>query len=160
MDWSSWGQVVTWCLVLAGWVIVNYQNNQRERRKEQRASIDSIKKQLADLEEGAVSFHTSKEFDHATRRRLQYQIHRLSDACQRLQLCEPQTTVKPIAALRQAITLNNADPTTFVPQEPTSPLLDDIYAAGDDVIDAVEGRFIAEYGSVGQSWRHKLLQKL
>lgn len=142
---SDWSQSITWVLVIVGWTIVNRQNNARELRKEQRAAIDAIKKQLAELEAEAERFHCAEVFDRALLRQLQFKIHRVADACTRLQLPDSACTVPPVAALRQAITLKNADPTSFGKQPPTSALLDEIYACADDLTDAIEARFAARY---------------
>ncbi len=59
----AWSQTVTWFLVIAGWWLVNRQNNIREKRKETRTLLDKIKSLLDDLEKQAIKYHTSPQSD-------------------------------------------------------------------------------------------------
>lgn len=46
--------------LIIGWLIINYQNNQRETRKEVRASLNDIQSIIAELEVDGVRYHTEK----------------------------------------------------------------------------------------------------
>lgn len=57
---SSLMQFVPWLLIVVGWVIVNYQNNLRETRKEARTMADNAKKSTIEISLQTVKFLTSK----------------------------------------------------------------------------------------------------
>jgi len=56
----GWTQIVTWLLVIAGWLLVNHQNNIREKRKEIRTILDKIQSLLDEIEIQAVNYHTAR----------------------------------------------------------------------------------------------------
>jgi hypothetical protein len=46
-----------WLLIVAGWVVVNYQTNARERRKEVRGIVDATEKLILELEVSARKYY-------------------------------------------------------------------------------------------------------
>lgn len=59
-DWApSNFQVVSWVLIVIGWLIVNAQNNLRETRKEARAMSDNAKELAIDTASNAYQYMTT-----------------------------------------------------------------------------------------------------
>ena len=56
----GWTQIVTWLLIIAGWLLVNHQNNIREKRKEIRTILDKIQSFLDEIEIQAIQYHTNQ----------------------------------------------------------------------------------------------------
>lgn len=107
----DWAQVVTWGLVIAGWLFVDRKNNEREKRKEIRALVDKTQSMLDQIEEGAVRYHTQGHDDHLARSIKVCLYRKLPDALKIANLrgimIEDQD--RRIIDLRQAITLHNFD---------------------------------------------------
>lgn len=58
-------QIVTWLLVIAGWMIVNYFADKRETRKEARGAIDNAKKDVIKISALAVEYFTTQKHELA-----------------------------------------------------------------------------------------------
>lgn len=56
MGSSSWSLFAPVIATVLGWAVVNHQNDRREARKEYRSLIDSVKKQVVDVSDKAVSY--------------------------------------------------------------------------------------------------------
>ncbi|NOQ64704.1 MAG: hypothetical protein GQ582_09355 [Methyloprofundus sp.] len=142
-----WAQIVTWLIVIAGWVFVNQQNNLREKRKEIRSLIDNLHVQLDDIEKKAVKYHTdegTKELAFQLKRdlnqklRSKLKILELRD----LDLKKSSTYQKE---LRKAITLNNFDTNNFKSQLFSSEIIKDIWLAKDKLSHEIELCFSRKY---------------
>lgn len=54
---SGYAFAGNWLLVVCGWLVVNWQTNRRERRKEIRAAIDTIEDLVLDVEVAARKYY-------------------------------------------------------------------------------------------------------
>lgn len=102
--------IVTWILVIVGWLVVNQQNNQRETRKEIRNRVDDMRVEVLMLEELAFKHHTEAN-DAGRRADIRRRIAALSTRVRTLS--EAGLNVAAIwplvAAVRTSITLDNFD---------------------------------------------------
>lgn len=128
------GSGVTWVLVIAGWLVVSDQQDDRELRKNRSVRIDEIRCRLAALEEAAVTFHTTL-FDHEKLFILKRRLGVLSNELALLKNCEFVHADCSIFVMRfrQACTADNVEPSTHEVQSVTSPLVGAIMAARDDL---------------------------
>lgn len=133
-----WPSVITWGLVLAGWFAVHLATLARERRKERREVVKVAIDALRQLELEALQFHSAPKFDSVTANNLIYKTGRIIRSLQRPPLNALDIPLSRMVKVRKAVTLNNADPSSFQPQQVNSQLLTDLRAAIDDLADAIE----------------------
>lgn len=55
--WYATSQIITWLLVIGGWIYVNSTNNSRESRKELRAAVDKLQRDVDVLIETAQAYY-------------------------------------------------------------------------------------------------------
>lgn len=133
-----WQSLTTWVLVLLGWYAVHLATLSRERRKERRDAAKAMIDSLASLAIKAREFHTAAKFDEFAADDLTYKTDKTIRALQRPPLEGLDISVSKLVRLRKAITLKNADASSFATQPSPSAMLQDIRAAVDDLIDAIE----------------------
>src|SRR5689334_20212946 len=101
---------ITWLLIIAGWLIVNWQSNLRETRKEIRERLDCLRDDTLRLEDLALQHHTvaNDPVRRAEIRRMiaavASSVRMVADAGLRI-----ERRSQLVQDLRQAITLNNFD---------------------------------------------------
>lgn len=138
--------VITWLLVIIGWIIINWQHNRRETRKEQYSQLTEINTWLADIEHKAIAFHTAETYDQQTYRELVRDIARITPQIKLLGLLNDSKAIAVLVTdIRRAITLNNADASTFEPKASNDPLLDDISNSIDELRIKLQKAFVAKY---------------
>lgn len=149
---SIWGipfsciaQIVTWLLVVGGWLIVNWQNNTRERRKEVRTALDKLSARLDQLEKDAIKYHTSSQPQYDEANHIKIELQRIKKQINHLHILALEFEEDGMVKLRQSITLKNFDTHTFSPQPPYSPILSGISSAKDVVIDRLESAFSTKF---------------
>jgi hypothetical protein len=130
--------LVTWFLVIAGWVVVHRKTLDRERRKEKREITDAAVKKLAVLEADAIGFHRADEFDEDRREILQWETARIIRSLGRSPLSELGIAPVLLKNLRQSITLENFDRRDFSPQPAHGKIVYDIRSAVDELISKIE----------------------
>jgi hypothetical protein len=130
--------VITWLIVIAGWVIVHRTTLSRERRREKRDTAKQFLSDLYALEKSAHQFHGAPNYDEYAAAKLRMQCDRLIKILQRTPFNELRISPSLMIALRRAITRNNIDPTAFSPQAANSRIQLDIRYATDDLADAIE----------------------
>jgi hypothetical protein len=135
---SWWPTLGTWVLVMIGWYAVHLASLVRERRKERREIATDAIEDLRTLEVAAMKFHTATTFDGLAADELIYQTNRAIQFLQRPPLRDLNLPLGRMVRLRKAITLKNADKSTFQAQVPGSQLLRDIRDTVDDMVVAVE----------------------
>jgi len=140
----SLSQVVTWIIVVAGWFLVNRQNNVRETRKEVRACVMDLAGSLNKLEELSVKYHTARMQDQNAAIAVRKDIMRVASSIHRLPI-EQVALDLGIIALRRAITYRNFDTSRFVSQQADSQIVVGITSAIDELLDAVEAAFAKKY---------------
>jgi hypothetical protein len=138
-------QLVTWGLVVGGWLLVNSQNNIRERRKEVRSSLDKLLKRLDQLEIKAISYHTGLTASYEKATHLKLELSRIKKQIDYLHLLALSFNEDTMIKLRQAITLNNFDTVKFEPQGFHSKIISNISTAKDRVVDQLEMAFADKF---------------
>lgn len=137
---SSWNvlpyisDLVTWVLVVLGWMVVSDQNEQRELSKNGYARIVSVRDDLKLLEKRAVSFHTSS-FNSNDMNALARAISKLTKELSLLQKHEfvGLSTSMEAVALRRAMTLTNFEEPSHSKQSAGSPVVQGIEEACDSL---------------------------
>ena len=105
---ANYTSVVTWLIVIFGWLVVNHQQNQRETRKELRARLDLIEGMVNDTEQSAIRYHTSAH-DPGSSRTLKSDIDRLSNLTRAIGNIISCSFSYRIVRFRQSVTLKNFD---------------------------------------------------
>jgi len=137
-DCTWWPNVFTSLLVLVGWFAVHFATLSRERRKERRETAKSAVDALNSIASDASAFHTALTFDAHEACLLRYNTEKVIRTLQRKPLNDLDLSLGRMVKLRKSITLKNIDPSIFSPQNIDSPILQDIRAATDDLVDAIE----------------------
>jgi hypothetical protein len=143
----GWTQIVTWISVIAGWWLVNRQNNIRENRKEIRALIDKIQLSLDEIESQAIQYNTneqSSELAFQLKRSLNQKLRSKLDVLKlrKLNLDKCDTFLKQF---RQAVTLENFDTSSFRPQHISDDLIKKIWLTKDKLSNELEKCFAKKY---------------
>jgi hypothetical protein len=134
--------IVTWILVIIGWIVVHYLTLTRDRRKEKRELAKITVANLINLEKEAVDFHCADQFDEHARESLLWKTGRINRLLSREPFNELKLNLVLMKKLRQCITLNNADRTGFSSQSVYSSLILDIRHTVDDLIYEIEKQTI------------------
>ena len=125
---------LSWILIIAGWVVVNDQNNKRETRKEVRASLLELYRILDEIEDAAYEYHTT-DGDAGKARKIVRAIHQIAPRiimAKRGPIKFHYTRV--LADFRRAITFENFDTAAFKRKQPEDPFFDAIAAAKRELI--------------------------
>lgn len=138
---GAFGQFVTWILVIAGWVVVNGQHNQRETRKELRARLDELRSELCRLEQCAETYHTCPYHQEPVARKIKVLLQRISDGIDQVGILNRQVHDVRLIALRRSVTYHNFDTKSHVAQDLSGPLIAEINASVDELIKALESGF-------------------
>ncbi|MCU0868289.1 MAG: hypothetical protein MUF30_01620 [Burkholderiales bacterium] len=141
-DWLSTAKdlagTVAPLLIVAGWLVNNRWNNERDERKELRAEIDRLRKALEQIEADALHFHTAERFDAALIAKIHTQVRRFGYEFARL---PPPAGGDPglrrFTELRKAITRTNVDAETFAAQPPDSHIPSTIMANVDTLMQSL-----------------------
>jgi hypothetical protein len=138
----SW---VSWVLIVAGWVVVNHQNNKRETRKEVRASLLEVYKLLDEIEDAAYEYH-STDGDAGKARKI---VRAIQQIAPRIIMARRGPIkfkyTKALADFRRAITFSNFDTSAFERKRPEDPFFDQIAAAKRELITALEQAYAQAY---------------
>jgi hypothetical protein len=124
--------VVTWALVVFGWLIVSDQTQSREIAKNYYAELTRLRDALTKIEKSAVVHHTG-EFDSKNVRQILRDISNFGLEISQLvkRKCVGVGANEYVANLRQAITRKNFDSSSFRQQEVTSDIVLNIEVAKD-----------------------------
>lgn len=109
-------QLVTWVLVVVGWLVVFDQNNYREVTKSVVKRIGELRVLLREIEAKAFQFHT-ENYDQRAAEELLRLLKRFSDELADLRAHEQVagSVSNRSSELRRAITLKNFDQSSFAP---------------------------------------------
>ena len=140
-----WPQFITWLLVIAGWVVVHFLGEARERRKEVRSELDEIFAELREIEAAACSLHCAEEFSGVDGRQVLVSLESVERRILRLRLFDDLEFSRAIVSLRQAISLKNFGSSEFIKQDGDSPILDEISWATEELIDALDSGYRTRY---------------
>ena len=152
-DGVGFTQVITWVLVVFGWLIISRQNDKRETRKEIRQKIDMIKRSMADLENSAVEHHTAGQ-TAARCMLIKREIVRLGkdlSILAALGLPMPYYALK-ISRIRQSITLKNFDSISYAVLLPSDSIIADIADATDELRAFLEFRYADKFARPLSTW--------
>jgi len=105
-EWS--GQFVTWILVIGGWLIVNYQQNQRETRKEIHHDLTLTLDRVETIEKLSIEYHTNVHNEDIARS-VKLHLQRLWSECDSLSILGSDSLSNLLCELRKSITLKNFD---------------------------------------------------
>ncbi|MCX7091894.1 MAG: hypothetical protein NTY50_00365 [Methylobacter sp.] len=143
----GWTQIVTWLLVISGWLLVNHQNNVREKRKEIRTILDKTQSFLDEVEIEAIKYHTSQEssdlafqLKRSLNQKLRNRLDILALRNLNIEKCYPH-----LKKLRQAVTLENFDTSSFKPQNLEDDVIKNIWLAKDKLSQELEKSFATRY---------------
>lgn len=141
---NKYTSLLTLITVITGWIIVNWQNNKREERKELRSSLNEIISSIENLEEDAIRYHTSLERTVNLEKTITLKITRLSSKIRYLRF-ESDSLKRSFIDLKKSITLYNFETKRFSQQTLESDLVEDINYASDQLKDALENEFSKLY---------------
>lgn len=130
--------VITWLLVLTGWIVVHIATLNRDRRKEKREISMQICMDIAELQSAAIDFHTASHFNARKSTDVAQQVERIILRLQKLPLSELNIPLARMITLRRKITKSNIDPTDFKSQPDESQIIFDIRNATADLIIFIE----------------------
>lgn len=136
-------------VTLAGWTVVNHQNNQRETRKEVRAALDAAKRALFDAADVARHYHLSAGRDEAIEAAIKRQLDSAETELLRLPFyCSPeegaqlQTRFARFSSVVTGGHFESADKTAL-PAD--AALIQELHAASALLARALEQRFTLLY---------------
>lgn len=141
----EWSPAIQWILIVAGWWVINKQQNKREKRKEAIAYRDSIQKALDDIEDLAIRFHTGESFDADRMDVLIRKIERLRCHARAVFPAHEEEIDNATRDIRQAITLKNFDSGTFRRQERHSTIINEIRETMDRTAIKINGIVNRDY---------------
>lgn len=142
---DSVAQIVSWLLIISGWLVINRQHNQREDRKELRTQLDKLIALLISLEGDAISYHLANEIESSSARNIKVKLKRVSHSVRHLSLGKVTDVNRRVISLRRAITLENFDTVHHTPQDPRSDLVDAINHSLDELVNYLEDAFRQKY---------------
>lgn len=134
------GTFLTPILVVAGWVIVNNQNNKREDRKELRKFIDDLVSKVEELEKLSIEFHTSKKYIESNASSILSQYSKITAQLGRSRL-DCFNCYDSAIKLHESISEDNFSSNNFKKQNHNSELINNILTQSSIFIDALESLF-------------------
>ncbi|WP_456378839.1 hypothetical protein [Thiolapillus sp.] len=140
-----WRFGITWGLIIVGWIVINWQNNKRETRKERRILLDRLIMSLSELESNALQFHTADNHDPEILMNIIRRIKRIWPQIELLRMTKVPNIEHLSYNIRRTITLKNADASNFHKQGPNSKILLQISDAIDSMVNALETEFSFKY---------------
>lgn len=138
-------QLITWFLVITGWVVVHYLSAVRDRQKDIRELKLKTVQAIIDAEKLAIDFHTAGSFDLGKTQQLTSMIQRISTDMTRHPLATFQNYSSMVKEFRQAITLQNFDISRFQRQQASSKIISNINYATEQIIRALETGYDNRY---------------
>lgn len=137
--------IVTWFLVILGWIIVNRLNASREKNKDLRELIESIRSETVDIERLGIAYHStqSQKFE-TTEHDI---IVRIDRVLSRLDYIEPKFCQHELIEFKKAITLSNfqAGSSNRQRYDIGSEFINNIRGTSKDLCSALERKFHSLY---------------
>ena len=149
-----WYQAVNWSLIIIGWLIINWQHNARETRKELRAELDKIYGLLGDIEEKSIRFHTGKTHDPVLMSDIINIISRLPRYIKTIDFWSHNIGFG-VMCVRKSATYNNAEPSNFSTQPPKGKIVHEIRDSVDKIRTDLRQMFYDRYQSSLWKWLAK-----
>lgn len=137
---AKYTSLFTLATVVIGWIVVNWQNNRREERKEVRSSLSEVIDEIIKLEDLAVEYHTAESRLKESEKDITKKITRLSSRFRHLRF--QSTALKNLfIKFKQAITLDNFETNRFVSQGSDSEILELVGMYSEQLQDELESEF-------------------
>lgn len=134
-----------WLLVVAGWVVVNRQNNSRERRKEVRTVVDSTEKLILEIEVAARKYYAlpGTDSDAATLAlEIKASLRTLSSRMKVLRLLSPTfASNNELIAFRTAVTGGDFEASQRPACPPTHRVFSEISAEAGALVNFLNERY-------------------
>lgn len=141
-DYSS---IITWVLVVGGWVFVHFQNKVFQERRELRSALDKLILYIDKLKSDAITYHTvESEASSLLSNRVKSAIKNISSSIRRTELGS-ELVNSEVVAVRKSITLDNFESNDYFPRGHSSALILEIIGSLDDLKDALEVRYVSLY---------------
>lgn len=140
------GSAPTWIIILIGWIVVNWQNDSRETRKEIRAKLDFIQKLIAEIEDDAYHYHTDSN-NSALARKIKRKIESAFGLISEISPFFSSTPTFEMAQFRRSVTLRNFANHDYRQLTENDEILDDIGHAAFDLARALEKQYSQKYHS-------------
>jgi len=140
-------QIMTWLLIIFGWLIVNHQNNIREKRKEIRGTLDKMQLFLDEIETQAIQYHTNQatnELAFQLKRNLNKKLRDKLDIL-KIRSLDVKTSYSLLFKFRQAVTLKNFDTSKYEVQTINDDLIKNILLTKDNLSQEFEKSFAKRY---------------
>ena len=141
---------VGWLLAALGWVVSNFQANQREKRKETRSEVDAICKAATEIIHKCRKYYGSQPTDPEEQARtaeISFDVKRILRRIQTLNTRTPkfQSAIVAGAEFFDVVTGEPFASKNRIIQTPGAPLLNQIEAVVSNLIDKVEEGFTRAY---------------
>lgn len=141
---GAYTSLLTPATVIFGWLIVNWQNNKREERKELRSALTEIIESTEVLEDAASRYHQADERNRKLEKELNLKIIRLSAKIRYLRF-ESEEVKYAFIELKKSITMDNFETSRFAKQDVDSDIVESIYFSADSLKDRLEEEFSTLY---------------
>ena len=139
--------VVTWLLVILGWVLVHYLTTVRERRKDIGEAVAGLVDRIYELEDDAIKFHKAESFDHFAARDIVTEVSRVSMDLVTAPFSALRIRPDLMKQVRRSMTLQNFEEARFKSLPANNQVIGKIGAAADDLARAVRGQYHDRYYS-------------
>lgn len=137
---AKYTSLFTLVTVVLGWIVVNWQNNNREERKEVRSSLSDAVEEIIALEDKAVEYHSADSRSLEYEREITKRITRLSSRIRHLGI-ESEGLRRLFIRFKQSMTLDNFETSRFSKQNPDSEILEMISMHSEQLQDELEAQF-------------------
>lgn len=137
---AKYTSLLTLITVIIGWIIVNWQNNNREERKEVRASLSATLEEIVVIEDLAIEYHCAAVRSKIQEKEITKRITRLSSKVRHLRF-ENKGINTTFIKLKQAMTLDNFETNRFKSQDLDSEILESIGMYSEQLQDELESEF-------------------
>jgi hypothetical protein len=137
---SKYTSLITLITVVAGWIIVNWQNNRREERKEVRSSLNGIIEEITEIEDLSIAYHSAESRDQVIEKAITQKITRLSAKIHHLRF-DSLDAKNLFIELKKSITLDNFETRKFIQQTHDSDIVDSINLYSEQLQDILETEF-------------------
>lgn len=136
----TWFNLTTWVLVVAGWIILNWQNNRREERKEIRAALTDLVSEISSLEKLSIKYHKSENRNDKIELKITSLEKKLSEHLSYLRLRSSSYTAE-YTAFVDSVMLENFQSAEFCRQEGNSEFIERIRDNASELESALELEF-------------------
>lgn len=146
---NDWTELRAWLPVLAtvgGWAVVNRQNNQRERRKEERALVDGAKKLVIEVAAKARATMCATKREEASELDIKCMLDQLEIELMRLPGYERSTAlINAMGNLADAATAGDFESAAWRPRLASDPEPKTLMTTRNMLLQQLEAEFCSRY---------------